>query len=167
MYNGRDEKKPIYVSALRQGSGGSRIGRKLTKADAVAVQIAILGDVYDVSEGRRIYGPGGYYSFFSGRDASRAYVTGCFKTHLTYDVRDFDDQQMSVSARRRSQAGRDQIKNDAADSGLYSVDLQGLMAWKDFYDKHAKYYKVGRVVLPPLDASVPVPEPCEDPSAQK
>lgn len=72
MYNGRDPNKPIYV--------------------------AILGDVYDVTEGRRIYGPGGYYSFFSGRDASRAYVTGCFKTHLTHDVRDFDDKQMNVSA---------------------------------------------------------------------
>lgn len=70
MYNGRDPKKPIYI--------------------------AILGDVYDVTEGRRIYGPGGYYSFFSGRDASRAYVTGCFQTHLTYDVRDFDDKQMNV-----------------------------------------------------------------------
>lgn len=71
MYNGRDPKKPVYI--------------------------AILGDVYDVTEGRGIYGRGGYYSFFSGRDASRAYVTGCFKTHLTHDVRDFDDKQMSVS----------------------------------------------------------------------
>ena len=53
--------------------------------------------MFDVTEGRRIYGPGGYYSFFSGKDASRAYVTGCFQTHLTYDVRDFDDKQMSVS----------------------------------------------------------------------
>ncbi|KAJ1020653.1 hypothetical protein NDA16_004046 [Ustilago loliicola] len=72
MYNGRDSKKPVYI--------------------------AILGDVYDVSAGRHIYGPGGYYSFFSGRDASRAYVTGCFKTHLTYDVRDFDDKQMNVGS---------------------------------------------------------------------
>ncbi len=71
MYNGRDPKKPIYVS--------------------------ILGDVFDVTEGRRIYGPGGFYSFFSGKDASRAYVTGCFKEHLTHDVRDFDDKQMAVS----------------------------------------------------------------------
>lgn len=24
-------------------------------------------------------------------------MTGCFKTHLTYDVRDFGDKQMNVS----------------------------------------------------------------------
>ncbi|CDR98718.1 related to FSH3-putative serine hydrolase [Sporisorium scitamineum] len=112
MYNGRDPNKPIYI--------------------------AILGDVYDVTEGRRIYGPGGYYSFFSGRDASRAYVTGCFKTHLTHDVRDFDDKQM----------------ND-------------LLTWKDFYENHENYFKVGRVVLPPIDPSIPVPEPCEDATQQK
>ncbi|SOV05197.1 related to FSH3 - putative serine hydrolase [Ustilago sp. UG-2017a] len=112
MYNGRDPKKPVYI--------------------------AILGDVYDVSAGRHIYGPGGYYSFFSGKDASRAYVTGCFKTHLTYDVRDFGDKQM----------------ND-------------LVSWRDFYANHDKYYKVGRVVLPPIDPSVPVPEPCEESVGQK
>lgn len=112
MYNGRDPKKPIYI--------------------------AILGDVFDVTEGRRIYGPGVFYSFFSGKDASRAYVTGCFQTHLTYDVRDFDDKQM-----------------------------KDLVTWRDFYANHAKYFKVGRVVLPPIDPSVAVPEPCEDPTAPK
>lgn len=41
------------------------------------------------------------------------------------------------------------------------------MTWRNFYDKHEKYFKVGRVVLPPIDPSVPVPEPCEDPAAPK
>ncbi|CEH19205.1 Putative steroid membrane receptor Hpr6.6/25-Dx [Ceraceosorus bombacis] len=64
LYNGLDPKRPIYLS--------------------------IMGVVYDVTDGRRIYGPGGPYDFFSGRDASRAYVTGCFKPeqgHLTHDLR--------------------------------------------------------------------------------
>lgn len=41
------------------------------------------------------------------------------------------------------------------------------MTWKDFYDSHERYFKVGRVVLPRIDPSIPVPEPCEDASAQK
>lgn len=41
------------------------------------------------------------------------------------------------------------------------------MTWKEFYENHDRYFKVGRVVLPPIDPSVPVPEPCDDPAAQK
>ena len=40
--------------------------------------LALLGEVYDVSRGSQYYGPGGGYSFFAGRDASRAFVTGQF-----------------------------------------------------------------------------------------
>lgn len=58
--------------------------------------LAIKGDVFDVSAKRYIYGPGGSYSFFAGRDASRAYVTGCFKEHLTHDVRGLTDAQLKV-----------------------------------------------------------------------
>ncbi|PWY99861.1 hypothetical protein BCV70DRAFT_176771 [Testicularia cyperi] len=112
MYNGRDPKKPVYL--------------------------AILGEVYDVSAGRRMYGPGGSYAFFGGKDASRAYVTGCFETHLTYDIRDFDDKQMA-----------------------------DLVTWKKFYENHNDYFKVGRVVLPPLDDNVPIPEPCDGAVPQK
>jgi hypothetical protein len=54
------------------------------------------GDVYDVSANRRMYGPGGGYGFFSGRDAARAFVTGCFKEDLTHDVRGLDPTQMEV-----------------------------------------------------------------------
>ncbi|KAN0064651.1 hypothetical protein ACQY0O_002281 [Thecaphora frezii] len=112
FYNGRDPNKPVYI--------------------------AILGDVYDVTAGRHIYGPGGSYEFFSGRDASRAYVTGCFKEHLTYDVRGFSDRQM-----------------------------KDLLNWKAFYDNSNKYHKVGRVVLPELGDDVPTPPDCQNGTPQK
>lgn len=60
--------------------------------------LAVCGDVFDVSDGRDFYAPGSGYAIFAGKDASRAYVTGCFRTHLTHDIRDFDEQQMRVRA---------------------------------------------------------------------
>lgn len=45
-YNGTDPSKPIYV--------------------------AIKGRVFDVTAGNSFYGPGGAYTMFAGKDASRA-----------------------------------------------------------------------------------------------
>ena len=56
----------------------------------------ISGDVYDVSANRRMYGPGGGYGFFSGKDAARAFVTGCFQDDLTHDIRGLDPKQLKV-----------------------------------------------------------------------
>ncbi|PWN49762.1 hypothetical protein IE53DRAFT_387994 [Violaceomyces palustris] len=112
LYNGRDPEKPILLS--------------------------IMGDVYDVTAGSRIYGPGGGYEFFSGRDASRSYVTGCFETHLTHDIR-----------------------------GLTALEISDIMNWKRFFDTHEKYFKVGRVVLPTLTEDDPIPEDCEQWAKQK
>lgn len=60
-YNGEDPSLPIYV--------------------------AVNGSVFDVSANPSMYGPGGGYSFFAGRDAARAFVSGCFKEDLTWDLR--------------------------------------------------------------------------------
>ncbi|XP_030648705.1 neuferricin [Chanos chanos] len=57
--------------------------------------LAILGQVFDVEKGRKHYGPGGGYRFFSGRDASRAFVTGDFtEAGLTDDLTDLSPSQI-------------------------------------------------------------------------
>ncbi|XP_069828567.1 neuferricin [Dendropsophus ebraccatus] len=57
--------------------------------------LALLGQVFDVHKGRKHYGPGGSYSFFAARDASRAYVTGDFtEGGLVEDVSELSPAQM-------------------------------------------------------------------------
>lgn len=105
-YDGSDLKKPIYL--------------------------AIKGHIYDVTNGKRFYGKGGSYSFFSGRDASRAYVTGCFhEDFLTSDIR-----------------------------GLNKDELDGIDQWKNFYDRSKKYFLVGYVKNNEIDPNSPIPEDC-------
>lgn len=78
--------------------------------------LAILGRVYNVKKGKQHYGAGGGYEFFSGRDASRAFVSGDF-----------------------SEAG---LVDDV--SGLSNPDYIGLDDWVKFYEKDYKY--VGKLI---------------------
>lgn len=95
--------------------------------------VAINGSVYDVSLSPMIYGPGGPYAKFAGRDAARAWVTGCFgkEDELTYDLRGLDD---------------DETKN-------------AIHNWQGFYNQHYKYWYVGTVQHEELTGDPP--EPCE------
>lgn len=70
-YDGSDPSKPIYL--------------------------ALNGTIYDVSAGRHFYGPGGGYHFFAGRDAARAFVTGCFDEDLTPDLRGVEDMYIPTT----------------------------------------------------------------------
>ncbi|KAG0300076.1 hypothetical protein BGZ98_009504 [Dissophora globulifera] len=112
QYDGTDPSKPIYL--------------------------AIQGEVFDVSAGRPYYSKGGGYGFFSGKDASRAYTTGCFQTHLTHDLRGLTPHQLA--------------------------DVEG---WANFYRNHAKYFKVGTVILDPIDPNSPMLDDCNKPVTPK
>ncbi|KAF2087155.1 cytochrome b5, partial [Saccharata proteae CBS 121410] len=63
---------------------------------ALPILLALNGSIYDVTAGRHFYGPGGGYHFFAGRDAARAFVTGCFDTDLTADLRGVEDMFVAV-----------------------------------------------------------------------
>ncbi len=77
--------------------------------------LAVLGQVFDVSSKADTYTPGSGYGFFSGRDGSRAFVSG-----------QFDEEGLIDDV-----------------TGLSWQDYLGLQEWVEFYHKDYKY--VGKV----------------------
>ncbi|XP_078427469.1 membrane steroid-binding protein 1-like [Wolffia australiana] len=99
-YDGSDPKKPLLM--------------------------AIKGQIYDVSQSRMFYGPGGPYALFAGRDASRALAKMSFEEKdLTGDV-----------------------------SGLSLFETEALQDWE--YKFMSKYVKVGTIKsTPPVQQPEP------------
>ena len=62
------KKQDMTLQQLRQYDGISE-----NSDDRICV--AVNGKIFDVSKGKRFYGPGGPYSGFAGRDASRGLAT--------------------------------------------------------------------------------------------
>ena len=63
--------------------------------DGGLIYLAVVGHVFDVTRGKKHYGPGGGYEFFSGIDGSKGYVTGQFdKDGLIDDISDFSSSQI-------------------------------------------------------------------------
>ncbi|XP_054482314.1 neuferricin [Anoplopoma fimbria] len=78
---GPDEGPPLRLLSrtelsLHDGEEGSK-----------GLQLAILGQVFDVLKGHKHYGPGGAYHCMAGKDASLAFITGDFtESGVTDDV---------------------------------------------------------------------------------
>ncbi|XP_010442745.1 PREDICTED: membrane steroid-binding protein 1-like [Camelina sativa] len=102
--------------------------------------MAIKHQIYDVTQSRMFYGPGGPYALFAGRDASRALAKMSFEEKdLTWDI-----------------------------SGLGPFELEALQDWE--YKFMSKYAKVGTVIVTgsePETASVSEPVETGDPDAHE
>ena len=116
------------------------------------ILVAVNGTIYDVSASPHFYGPGGSYSFFAGRDATRSFVTGCFDTDLNGDLRGVEEMFMPVEEeaggeppkgeRRERKLKREREKRVA--SKRVEETVRG---WERLFDggKDGKYFRVGKV----------------------
>lgn len=121
-FDGRDDSKPLYL--------------------------AINGTIYDVSNGRRMYGPGGSYNVFAGHDAARGFVTGCFEEDRTADLRGVEEMYLPIDDAEVDKyfttAEMEKMRTEelaAAKERAYDA----LKHWVDFFAKSQKYHKIGYV----------------------
>ncbi|KAJ2980131.1 hypothetical protein NQ176_g2825 [Zarea fungicola] len=130
---------PIYLTADELSDYNGYVqGRPL--------YLAVNGTIFDVSNGLNMYGVGGSYHFFAGRDASRAYVSGCFKEDLTPDMRGLEEMFLPLD-----DAEIDSQWTSAEMKELKARELQQakervhktLKHWVDFFTNSPKYQKVG------------------------
>lgn len=110
------KRRDFTLQELRQydGSGGNA-------SDPERILVAVNGNVFDMSNARRFYGPGGPYSIFAGRDATRALATFALSEDQFRDEYD-----------------------DCAD--LNPSQLQQVNEWESNYRE--KYRVVGKLLKP-------------------
>src|ERR1700761_992880 len=128
QYDGTDETKPIYL--------------------------ALNGTIYDVSAGRRIYGPGGSYHVFAGKDAARGFVTGCFAEDSTPDLRGAEWAYVPIDVPPFDELGG--VKVIAEQKKYRELELrkarkkvkETIDGWAGMFrgDGGKNYFEVGRVV---------------------
>ncbi|KAL7740431.1 hypothetical protein ACLKA6_013225 [Drosophila palustris] len=75
-------RRDFTIKELRPYDGNQPDGRVL---------VAVNGSVYDVTKGKRFYGPGGPYATFAGRDASRNLATFSVVPNEKEDYDDLSD----------------------------------------------------------------------------
>lgn len=144
VYNGADPAKPIYL--------------------------ALNGTIYDVSASPHTYGPGGSYHVFAGKDAARAFITGCFAEDAVPDLRGVEYTFMPVDPEDKASATPEERERAAATAARrapltsaqrknrHAQELRharrqvhdGLENWHRLFrgDKGKPYFKVGHVRRP-------------------
>lgn len=80
-----------------------------------AIYLSVFGRVYDVSEGKKFYGPDSNYAMFAGKDVTRALCLGC--------------KEPECLVRSTESLSENQIKEGKR--------------WLSFFHTHDKYHYVG------------------------
>ncbi|XP_045480036.1 membrane-associated progesterone receptor component 1-like [Harmonia axyridis] len=104
------KKRDFTVQELNKFDGTQEDGRIL---------IAVNGNVYDVTKGKRFYGPGGPYAAFGGKDASRGLAT----FSVSVKTEEYDDL-----------------------SDLNSIEMDSVREWEAQFKE--KYELVGKLLKP-------------------
>ncbi|CAG9819511.1 unnamed protein product [Phaedon cochleariae] len=104
------KKRDFTVEELKQYDGTQEDGRVL---------VAVNGKVYDVTKGKRFYGPGGPYAAFGGKDASRGLAT----FNVSASGEKYDDL-----------------------SDLSTVEMDSVREWESQFQE--KYDFIGRLLKP-------------------
>jgi len=121
-YDGSDANKPIYL--------------------------AVNGTIFDVSTGRKFYGPGGSYHFFAGADATRAFVTACFDEDISPDIRGVEEMYLPVSTPEIDDlytSGQLKAKKEQELRQAKAQVQAAIAHWYNFFHNSPKYLTVGRV----------------------
>jgi hypothetical protein len=127
------------------------------------------GTIFDVSNGRHIYGPGGSYHAFAGCDAARAFVTGCFDEDRTPDMRGVEEMFLPLDDSTVDKYWTAAQMEELRESELEEAQERAYLAlkyWVDFFANSKRYTTVGTVKRDPkwLE-NTPVRELCA--TAQK
>ncbi|GBG25851.1 Membrane-associated progesterone receptor component 1 [Hondaea fermentalgiana] len=88
--------------------------------------LGIMGRIYDVTSGREYYGVGRSYHHFVGRDATRAFCTGCTAKYCLVSTLAGLDPLLKVEARR----------------------------WLELYELHDEYTFIGTLVADPVEGAL-------------
>ena len=108
------------------------------------------GSIFDVSANPRIYGPGGMYGFFAGKDAARAFVTGCFEQDLTPDLSGVEEMFIPVDdendeEEKKLSRGHKKIRREQDLRFARAQVRKQVLHWENFYRNSQKYFEVGKV----------------------
>ncbi|KAL3467545.1 cytochrome b5-like heme/steroid binding domain-containing protein [Aspergillus heterothallicus] len=116
---------------------------------SLPIYVAVNGTIFDVSANPGMYGPGGSYHFFAGRDATRAFVTGCFQEDLTDDLTGVEEMFIPIDEpeelEKLSRGDKKKRREQDVRLARKRVEKQ-VNHWVGFFGKHKKYFEVGRVV---------------------
>ena len=96
-----------------------------------------------------MYGPSGHYNFFTGRDATRAFVTGCFQEDLTHDLTGVEEMFIPVDEEeevQRLSSGERKIRREQDVRMARAKVRKQVQHWEGFFRNHKKYFEVGEVV---------------------